>query len=397
MKYVIVGGGILGLSTARALRQHDSGAEIIVLEKEAAPALHQTGRNSGVVHAGLYYVPGSLKATLCQRGTKLLREFCAHHDLQYQECGKVVVATEESELGRLHALHQRATDNAVPGLRLLDRKQLRALEPHAEGIAALHSPRTAIVDYARVAQQLVLDLDLTGVSVRTGAPVAAVIPSRSRPGVTLTNGVRLDADRVLVCAGLHTDRLARTAGEARAPQIIPFRGEYWRLRTERQDLVRGLIYPVPDPTLPFLGIHLTKRTDGAVWIGPNAVLALAREGYRRRDVRWADLRDIVGSVGLRRLMRRHWRTGIAETARSMSKRLFVAAARRYLPELRPGDVVPERAGVRAQALDDDGSLVDDFRLSAHGNVVWVRNAPSPAATSALAIGEELADRLMSPG
>ena len=393
MRAVVVGGGILGLAAARTLLERDPGAEVVVLEKERELATHQTGHNSGVVHAGLYYKPGSLKARLCVRGVELLKAYCHANRLVYDECGKVVVATDAGELGRLDALHEQARRNGVPGVRILNAADLREVEPHVRGIAALHSPHTAIVNYTSIAESFAADIVAMGGTVRRGTPVRAVHPSPTAPRVTLADGTIIETDRVLVCAGLQADRLAREAGEPRDPEIVPFRGEYWQLRDERRSLVRGLIYPVPDPTLPFLGVHLTKKTDGAVWIGPNAVLALAREGYRRRDFRAADARAVLASRGLRRLARRHWRTGATEMGRSASKHLFVAAARRYVPELRSRDVIRAPAGVRAQALDADGSLVDDFRHSDRGNVVWVRNAPSPAATSSLAIAEELVARM----
>ncbi len=393
MRAIVVGGGILGLASARTLLQRHPGAEVTVLEKERDLAAHQTGHNSGVVHAGLYYKPGSLKARLCLRGVELLKAYCHVNRLVYDECGKVVVATDARELGRLDALHAQARQNGVADLRILTAAELREVEPHVRGVAALHSPHTAIVDYVAIAACFAADIVASGGTVRRGTPVRAVRPSPTAPHVTLADGTTLEADRVLVCAGLQADRLARGAGEPRDPVIVPFRGEYWQLRDERRSLVRGLIYPVPDPTLPFLGVHLTKKTDGAVWIGPNAVLALAREGYRWRDFRAADAGAILASRGMHRLARRHWRTGVAEVGRSASKHLFVAAARRYVPELRSSDVIRAPAGVRAQALDADGSLVEDFRLSESGNVIWVRNAPSPAATSSLAIAEELVTRM----
>jgi (S)-2-hydroxyglutarate dehydrogenase len=390
MRVIVVGGGILGLAAARLATLRDAGAEVLVLEKEDAVGRHQTGHNSGVVHAGIYYPAGSLKARLCRRGGALLREFCAARGVAVEECGKVVVATGEHELGRLEALAERAQANGVPGLRRLDAAGLREAEPHVRGLAALHSPHTAIVDFAAVARALAADVAAAG-EIRTGVQVTRVAGGR-RPAVDVAGGPPLVADRVIVCAGLHADRLARASGEPAEPRIVPFRGEYWKLRPERARLVRGLIYPVPDPALPFLGVHLTRRIGGEVWVGPNAVLATAREGYLRRRVSPADVWDTLVWPGTWRLMRRHWRAGAAELRRSILRRAFVDEARRYVPELRPADVVRAPAGVRAQAVDRDGALVDDFRLSDAGRVVWVRNAPSPAATSALAIAEELLER-----
>ncbi len=389
MRVVVVGGGILGLATARLIAREQAGADVVVLEKEDAVGRHQTGRNSGVVHAGLYYEPGSLKARLCRRGMELLRAYCAERGVPYEACGKLVVALDERELGRLAALEARARENGVPGLRRLDAAGLREVEPHAAGIAALHSPETAITDFARVAQALAEDVVAAGGEVRLGAEVVQV-----RAGaVELANGSQLHADRTIVCAGLHADRLARRSGEPAGPRIVPFRGEYWQLRPERTGLVRGLIYPLPDPALPFLGIHLTRRVDGSVWIGPNAVLAFAREGYRHTSFNARDLAETLSWPGTPRLMSRHWRAGVGELIRSASKASFIAEARRYVPELQPADAVRAPAGVRAQAVDRDGSLVDDFRLGGDIHTLWIRNAPSPAATSSLAIAEEIVSRL----
>lgn len=393
-RFAVVGGGILGAAVSRRLLQVEPDAELTLLEKEDALAAHQTGRNSGVVHAGLYYPPGSLKATLCRRGVGLLRDFCAERGLVYDACGKVLVALDADERGRLHGIAERARANGVPGVRHLDSDQLRELEPHVSGIAGLHSPSTAIVDYAEVTRHLAADAEGCGATVRTGWPVVGL--SRVGQDVVLRgrSGEELAFDQVVLCGGLQSDRLARLAGDHDAARIVPFRGEYFVLRPDRRHLVRGLVYPVPDPRYPFLGVHLTPRVDGEVLVGPNAVLALAREGYRRRDLSVRDLREIVGDVGFRRFARQHWRTGVAEMRGSLRKRVFLAAAQRYVPELRAHDVVPGPAGIRAQALERDGSLVDDFRISRRGNVMAVLNAPSPAATSSLAIAEHLVDVLL---
>src|SRR5579872_532383 len=392
MRLIVVGGGILGLAAARQWLREDAGAEIVVLEKERALAAHQTARNSGVVHQGVYYAPGSLKARLCRRGAELLEDYCAEHGLPFEACGKLVVAVDERELPRLDELERRAMANGVPGLRRLEDRELQRVEPHVRGLAGLHSPRTAIADFAAVARAFAAELQDAGASVRLGAE-AARVEAGARPAVVLRDGARIAGDRVIVCAGLYGDRLARASGQPAEPRIVPIRGEYWRLPPERAGLVRGLIYPVPDPELPFLGVHLTRAFDGSVLIGPNAVPALAREGYRRRDLRWRDILDTVAWPGTWRMLRRHWRAGAGELHRSLRKELFVAEARRYVPELSGADVGPAPAGVRAQAVDRDGKLVDDFRLASHGGVVWVRNAPSPAATSSLAIAEELVANL----
>ena len=389
MRVAIVGGGILGLATARTVLAADPDAEVVVLEREAAIATHQTGHNSGVVHAGIYYAPGSLKARLCRRGMGLMREFCATQGIAYEECGKLVVATDEGELRRLEALAERAAANEVPGLAWLDAERMREVEPHVAGLAALHSPASAIVDFVAVARELAAAVEAGGGEVRVGAGVARVRDGGGTAAVDLLSGETVEAERVIVCAGLESDRLARTSGQPAEPRIIPFRGEYWKLRPQRTGLVRGLIYPVPDPALPFLGVHLTRHIDGDVLLGPNAVLALALDGYRRRDVSARDLRHIFSWPGTWRMMRRHWRVGLHELLASHRKGIFVREAQRFVPELAPDDAEPGPAGVRAQAVDRDGALVDDFRIGRGRNVLWVRNAPSPAATSSLAIAEEL--------
>ena len=394
-RYAVVGGGIIGTAVARRLLAQQPGAVVTVLEKEDRLAAHQTGRNSGVVHAGLYYEPGSLKATLCRRGVALLREFCAEHGLPYEEIGKVLVALDAAEEARLGAIAERARANGVPGVRVVDRAELHELEPHVTGIAALHSPTTAIVDYVAVTEQLAADARAAGATIRTGFTVAGLRSAGGEVVVTSASGEEVVVDRVVLCAGLHVDRLARLAGDDDAPRIVPFRGEYYALTPDKRALVNGLVYPVPDPRYPFLGVHLTPRVDGEVLVGPNAVLALAREGYRWRDVSPAELAAIARFPGFRRFAKQHWRTGLAEMRGSLSKRAYTAAARRYVPELTAEDMVPATAGIRAQALESDGSLVDDFRITRRGAVVAVRNAPSPAATSSLAIAEHLVDVLLT--
>ena len=389
MRYVIVGGGILGLATARQLATSIPGAEVIVLERESRLACHQTSHNSGVVHAGLYYAPGSLKARLCRRGLALMRDYCAEHRLPYEQCGKLVVATKEREIEPLRRLSGRASANGVPGLTWLEADQLTTIEPHVRGVAGLHSPETAIADFAAVARAFADDVAAAGGEIRTGAAVTRVHPDGRNPSLEIADGAQIRADRVIVCAGLQADRLAVASGEPGAPRIVPFRGEYWQLRADRSHLVHGLIYPVPDPALPFLGVHLTRKVDGTVVLGPNAVLSTAREAYERRRFDLRDTYEAVTWPGTLRMLRRHWRAGVGELARSVSKRRFVGDLARYVPAISIEDVVPAPAGVRAQAIDRDGSLVDDFRLGVNGNVAWVRNAPSPAATSSLAIAEVL--------
>ena len=432
MRIGVVGAGILGLAVARRLSRLRPDAVVTVLDKEDRIAAHQTGHNSGVAHAGLYYAPGSLKATLCRRGIGLLKEFCVERGLPYDECGKVVVARSDAEVGPLRAIERRATANGVPGLRWLTAAALREIEPHVAGVAALHSPHTAIVDFAAVARAYADDVIAAGGTVQLGFHVTKIsingdgtsVTVRAAPaglrgadgadgadGSTGSTGARdttdpsdtsnpsdageeLTFDRLVVCAGLQSDRMARLAGDTDGPAIVPFRGEYYRLVPERGHLVRGLIYPVPDPRYPFLGVHFTRRVDGSVDVGPNAVLALAREGYRPRDVVLGDLWETLSWPGFRRLAVRHWRTGLREIYGSVSKRAFVRAARGFVPELTARDVVAAPAGVRAQAVDPDGSLVDDFRIGRRGPVVTVRNAPSPGATSSLAIAEHIATQVL---
>jgi L-2-hydroxyglutarate oxidase LhgO len=386
----VVGAGILGLAIARRLLELVPESTVTVLEKEQRVAAHQTGHNSGVVHAGLYYAPGSLKATLCRRGMTLLHELCAARGLPYDECGKLVVARDEREAGRLRDIEGRATANGVPGLRWIEGAALREIEPNVTGVAALHSPHTAIVDFAAIARELASDVTAERGTLLLGHEVTAIAPGRGEVRVTANGGAEFAFDRLVLCAGLHADRVAQLAGDEAGPAIIPFRGEYLQLKPERSHLVRGLIYPVPDPALPFLGVHFTRRIDGTVDVGPNAVLALAREGYRRTDVALADLRDTIRWPGFRRLVRRQWRTGVRELHGSLSRRAFLREARGFIPAIGPADVQPAPAGVRAQAVDRDGSLVDDFRISQLERVVAVRNAPSPAATSSLAIAEHVA-------
>src|SRR4051794_26131333 len=387
---VVAGAGLLGLAVGRRLA--GAGRDVVVLEKETEVAAHQSGHNSGVVHSGIYYTPGSLKAVLCRRGVALLQEFCGEHALEYREIGKVIVARDESELDRLGDLESRAHHNGVPRVRRLDPAALRELEPQVTGVAALHSPSTAIVDYRAVARAMAADIEALGGRVRLGEAVTGV--SRRGGGALVTTPLgAYPADQVVLCAGLQSDTLAVAAGDDPSPAIVPFRGEYFRLVPQRAGLVRGLVYPVPDPAYPFLGVHFTPRIDGTVDIGPNAVPATAREGYRRRDVVPAELAAMLRSPGARRLFRTHWRAGVFELRGSFSKRTYVSRAREYVPALRMADVVAAPAGVRAQAVDPDGSLVDDFRISRLGAVVAVRNAPSPAATSCLAIAEHVLDRL----
>jgi (S)-2-hydroxyglutarate dehydrogenase len=395
-RIAVVGGGIIGAAVARRLLQVRPDIEVLLLEKEDRLAAHQSGHNSGVVHAGIYYPPGSLKATLCRRGVGLLRAFCEEHGLGYDRCGKLIVALDEAQRIRLYTLHERAVANGVPEMRVLHGAELAEVEPHVRGLAALHSPDTAIVDFAGVTRELGADVEKLGGSVLLGHEVLG-IEHDDRGAELRTNRGDHRVTSVVLCAGLHSDVLARLAGDQADPRIVPFRGVYLLLRPERRHLVRGLIYPVPDPRLPFLGVHLTRRIDGDVLVGPNAVLALAREGYRGRDLDVAHVARVVRSSAFRKLAGKHWRTGVREVVGTISKRAFVREARRYVPELSVRDVIPGSAGVRAQAIDADGSLVDDFRIHRLGRVTAIRNAPSPGATSSLAIAEHIVDTHLRSG
>jgi L-2-hydroxyglutarate oxidase LhgO len=387
----IVGAGIVGLATARELLIRHPSLQLTMLEKEQHIGEHQTGHNSGVIHSGIYYAPGSLKAKLCVEGGQALRAYCDDHGIPFERCGKVIVATEESELGRLEDLHQRGIANNVPGLEMIGPERLRELEPHAAGIKALYSPNTSIINFSRVAASYADDVIQKGGEILTGREVVGI---RSGSGGMLiqTRLSELQTRFVITCGGLYSDRLAAMTGAPPDPRIVPFRGDYWVLRGERRQLARGLIYPVPDPSLPFLGVHFTKRYDGAVWAGPNAVLAFSREGYGRFDINLGDNLSLARDAGFWRMARKYWRTGFDELYRDYRKSAFLRAMQRYVPEVRSEDVEPGPSGVRAQALDSQGRLVDDFAISQNANAIHVRNAPSPAATSSLAIASMIADR-----
>jgi L-2-hydroxyglutarate oxidase LhgO len=388
----IVGAGIVGLAIGRELTRRRPGARVVVVEKEDRVAVHQTGHNSGVVHAGIYYKPGSLKALLCTRGGAMLREYCADRRLPYDECGKLVVAVTPDDVTRLDALASRAGVNLVPGLRRVGPEEIREIEPHGAGLAALYSPKTAITDYVKIAGSFADDIVAAGGEVRFNFPVTRVRQTGGGLAVSSPAGELL-VDQLIVCAGIQSDLVARLAGDTDEPRIVPFRGEYMRVVPGKKDMVRGLIYPVPDPRYPFLGVHYTRRVDGSLEVGPNAVLATAREGYRLGDISLRDLYGIASWPGAWKMAGQHWRTGIKEMYGSVSKRAYMKAARRYVPEIGVADVARAGAGVRAQALDRDGSLVDDFRIHRLGPVTAVRNAPSPAATSSMAIAEHVMDVL----
>ncbi len=386
----VIGGGILGLATACELLRRHPRLGVVVLEKEAALATHQSGHNSGVIHSGLTYKPGSLKARLCRDGRRALWAYCERKGIEYRNLGKLIVATHERELPVLDELYRRGIANGIEGLEVLDEAGICRREPHCRGLRALFSPSTGIVDFAAVARSYADDLRAAGGEIVTGCRVIAIDRTGGAMRLRTTQGEH-EARHVVTCAGLHADRVARMTGGARDPRIVPFRGDFLTLKPERRDLVRGLIYPVPDPRFPFVGVHLTPRMNGEVWIGPNAVLAFAREGYRFTTIALGDLFETLTYPGFIRLAAKHPATGIGEIYRDLVRASFVKAAQRYLPELRIRDTLPGPSGVRAQAVSGDGSLVDDFVFEGGDGVLHVRNAPSPAATSSLAIAGAVAD------
>jgi (S)-2-hydroxyglutarate dehydrogenase len=389
---VIVGGGIIGLAAAREILMRRPETLLAVVDKEPTIGKHQTGHNSGVIHSGIYYAPGSLKARLCTAGARLMYEFCESRGVKADPCGKFIVATTEDEVPALDELYRRGTANGVPGLEMVGPAGIREREPHCAGIRAIWSPATGIVDFSEVAEAMADDVTQLGGAILTRRMVTG-LTAQAESILVRTGQGELTAGRVLTCAGLQSDRVAGLSGAPDEPRIVPFRGDYWQLRPDRRHLARNLIYPVPDPKFPFLGVHFTRRIgDDAVWLGPNAVLALAREGYHRWDIRPGDLAQTLGYPGFRRMARKYWRTGLAEVYCDFSKRAFVAACQRFVPELEPGDVIPGPSGVRAQSVARDGRLVDDFSFNVQGKrLMHVRNAPSPAATSSLAIGKLIAD------
>ena len=387
----IIGAGIVGAALGRALSD-DGDVEVVILDKERRVAAHQSSHNSGVVHAGIYYAPGSLKAQLCARGRALTREYCEEKRLSYRELGKLVVAADASELPLLDELEARATANQVPGLRRMDSSEMREVEPHVRGAAALHSPRTAVVDYAVITESLIEDVRGSGGQVLLEHEVLGVRREGERVRLLTTAGDHL-FDRVIACAGLHSDVVARMAGGSASPRILPFRGEYWSLAPAAADRVRGLVYPVPDPRSPFLGVHFTRSVYDQVSVGPNAVPALAREGYGWGDLSLRHLWESVTWPGAGPLARQHWQLGVREVVGSLVKRRYLKEAQRFMPELALADLSSRAfAGVRAQAWGRDGSLLDDFAVDQIGSITVVRNAPSPAATSAMAIAERVLEQ-----
>ena len=387
---IIIGGGVVGLGVALEITRRFPHLRLLLLEKEDRVARHQSGHNSGVIHSGVYYKPGSMKARLCVSGAAAMIEFCREHEVAHEVCGKVIVAIDTDELPRLEELHRRGQANGLVGLRMIGPEELREIEPHSTGMKALVVPSTGITDYAKVSEKYADLISARGGTVLTSAAATGIRRGTSEIVVETSRGA-FSTTALINCAGLQSDRVSRMAGDEPGVMIVPFRGEYYDLVPERAGLVRALIYPVPDPRFPFLGVHFTRRITGKVDAGPNAVFALAREGYRHRDI---SLRDLISSLafpGFWRMARRNWRNGFDEFRRSLSKPLFVRALQRLLPEVSEKDLVPGGSGVRAQALKPDGTLVDDFQFLPSGKVLHVLNVPSPAATASLAIGRTIVD------
>jgi len=387
---LIIGGGVVGLAVALEITRQFPRRRLLLIEKEDQVARHQSGHNSGVIHSGVYYKPGSLKARLCVAGAAAMVEFCQTHGIPHTVCGKVIVATRDDELSRLEDLRKRGEANGLTGLRLVGPDELKEIEPHATGLQALIVPSTGTTDYAVVCQKYAELITANGGKVLTGTSATAIRRSESEIVVETSSGA-FAVSALINCAGLYSDRIARMAGDDPGIKIIPFRGEYYDLVPERGSLVRALIYPVPDPRFPFLGVHFTRRIGGKVDAGPNAVFALAREGYRHSDINGGDLLDSVTYGGFWRMAGKYWRNGVGEWHRSLSKAAFVRALQRLLPEVKESDLVPGGSGVRAQALKPDGALVDDFQFVPSGKVLHVLNVPSPAATASLMIGKTIVD------
>lgn len=386
----ILGGGIVGLATARALLERYPSLHLVLCEKEAELGTHQTGHNSGVIHSGIYYKPGSFKARLCVEGVRLMMDFCDRNGIKYDRCGKVIVATSDDELPRLKTLYERGVANGVPGVAMIDAARAREIEPHVSAVAGIHSPNTAIVDYSEVTAALGRELVSRGVTIEYNFPVSAITRVRGGGVAVSTPHHTITARRIVNCAGLYSDVVARLAGAPTEVQIIPFRGEYYFLRPERESLVKGLIYPVPDPEFPFLGVHFTRTIHGEVEAGPNAVLAFAREGYRWTKFKPLEFAATLRYAGFWAMARKYWKVGVWEVQRSLLKKKFVESLQRLVPDLKAEDIAPGGSGVRAQAVRPDGTLLDDFSIVSSGDAIHVLNAPSPGATASLAIGRHIA-------
>lgn len=389
---IVIGAGILGLATARELLIRSPDARVLVLEREDEIAVHQTGHNSGVIHAGIYYKPGSLKAQLCAEGRDAMYRFCDEHGVPYEKCGKIIIALDESEVEPLNELERRGVENGVPGLRRLSGAEISEIEPHAVGVAALHSPETGIIDFAAVARVMAEDIRGRGAEIACGVEVRSITRNAGTTIVSTSQG-DIPTARAVACAGLWSDRLAHRSGDDENPRIIPFRGGYAKLKPDARYLVKSLIYPVPDPSLPFLGVHLTKTISGDIWLGPTALLAPSRTAYSLGSMNRFDIGETLRWPGTWKMARRFWRTGLTEMHFAARRSAFVEACAAYVPDLRPEHVEPGPAGIRAQAVDRSGALLDDFAFGTAPGVVHVRNAPSPAATSSLAIAKMIADRL----
>ena len=389
---VVIGGGIIGIATAMTLRRRFSDLSLTVVETEKTVAAHQTGHNSGVLHSGIYYKPGSDKASNCRKGKRLMEEFCMEHSVPWDRCGKVVVATSEEEIPRLDRIAERATANGVEFERI-DTDRLRELEPAAAGLAALHVPETGIVNYRRVCEEMAGVVEREGGTIELDFQVTRIQTKDGSLELTSQSGEAIQCDRMINCAGLQSDRVCRMAGGHTDLRVVPFRGEYYELAPQSESLCRNLIYPVPDPSFPFLGVHFTRMIDGGVECGPNAVLALSRSGYRWRNVNPKDLIDAIGFRGFRTLAAKHWKMGLGEMHRSLSKSAFVTALQKLIPSIKSTDLIPGRSGVRAQAVTPDGNLFDDFLIERSERALHVLNAPSPAATASLAIAEQIVNQL----
>ncbi len=391
MKYdiAIIGAGIVGLATALKIKEKSPALKLLVIDKEAGVAAHQTGHNSGVIHSGLYYKPGSLKATNCIAGYRLLLDFCDRHEVPYEKCGKVVVATSKEEIPLLNGLFTRGMANGLEGLRMLDREELKEIEPHVNGLEGFFVPQTGIVDYGVVADKMHRVLAGMEVAFALGQKVSAIKVKASAVRIT-AGDQHYEVGKMINCAGLYSDKIAAMSGDDPGVKIIPFRGEYYKLKREKEYLVKNLIYPVPDPNFPFLGVHFTRMQKGGVEAGPNAVLAYSREGYKKTDISFRELTETLGWPGFRKVAKKYWRTGLGEFYRSYSKAAFTKALQKLIPEIEANDLVAGGSGVRAQACDRDGGLLDDFLIHQSARVINVLNAPSPAATSSLAIGDYVA-------
>lgn len=391
--FIIVGAGIVGLATALKIQEKNPKKKILIIEKESKVAAHQTGNNSGVIHSGIYYKPGSLKAKNCVYGYKLLLDFCDQHNVKYDLCGKVIVAVDQSEVNYLDVLIERGTANGLMNLRKITKEEINEIEPHVNGIAGIFVPQTGIIDYKEVSEKYV-ELILSNGGILNLNEEVINFNEKEKLVEVITNKSVYTADAVITCAGLHSDKVAIKSHPNLDLKIIPFRGEYYKIKDERKNLVKNLVYPVPDPAFPFLGVHFTRMIDGGVEAGPNAVLAFKREGYKKSDIDIKELFEIFTWSGFQIVAKKYWKTGFGEFYRSFSKKAFVKALQRLIPEIQEDDLIPGGSGVRAQACDKTGGLLDDFSIIKNKRIVHVCNAPSPAATSSLAIGEHITSEVL---